>query len=545
MATDATADTTGNRLLLNLPLRARLAAAFVGIALFTLVVVSIATGIGARDSLVNLVGDSLYTRVEDEAQIIDQFIAGQVTSLRVLSFNQGIQSSVVLSNLQYPTNPASVRERLSQLDAEWRTAPDSATLVRSRVAEHAVARTLREYRALEPANTELIVADSAGGLVAASDRTSDYDQSDEEWWQVARRGDVFISQPIYDESSATLGLQLAVPILNPTDGAVIGVTRSTYNLAAIGEKVAAIRMGSTGGGVLVLNDTEILYGSEGSVAIDERSMPTLADASVERYTVGWFEGRERLLSITPIDETPQIGALGWRLVLYQDLAEALAPIEAGRNVGLLASLAAALLAVLLAVLVAERISSPLARLSAAAQAVARGDLSRRVGLTSGDEIGQLARSFDTMAAALEQRIAAEQGAQQERLRLQEEIIRVQRETLKELATPLIPLNDRVLLLPLVGSVNAERAEQIFQALLRGVAERRARRVVIDLTGIPAVDDEVAATLVRAAQGVRLLGAEVSLTGISAALARTLTELEVNLEQIHVYANLDRALAGQA
>lgn len=212
-----------------------------------------------------------------------------------------------------------------------------------------------------------------------------------------------------------------------------------------------------------------------------------------------------------------------------------------RTAQLLAALSSLAGAAVLATIVARRITAPLTRLADVARGLGEGDLSRRVGLGGEDEIGRLGRSFDAMADALEERVRAEHAANDERLRLQDEVIRVQRDTLRELATPLIPLNDDVLLLPLVGSVDRERAEQIFQALLQGVAERRARRVVIDLTGIPSLDAEVAATLLRAAQGVRLIGAEVALTGISASLALTLVALDLPLDAIAVSDSLESAL----
>lgn len=522
-------------------LRARLILAFVGVTLLTVLAVSIASAFVLRGSLQEVLGNRLATRVEEEAALIGQLIHQQMTSLQVLALNQSIQAGVGVSNLQYPSSAASTRARLADMDRQWTAATQDDIIVRSRVAESVVAINLRAYRDLAPDNVELVVADAFGGLVAATERTSDYDQSDEAWWQTARRGEVYLGQPAHDESTGVIGLIMAVPVYNPGDGSVVGVVRSTYRFDAIGAHILGTRVGETGGGTLALSHERWLSEGGQLTEIDPVSRQSLLDADAAGFVIGELAGRRRLLSLAPVESTPEVAGLGWEYVAYQDEDEALAPIATAQNAGILVSLVALIGVGTVAAILAGRISAPLSRLSAAARGLASGDLSRRVGLSGSDEIGQLASSFDSMAASLERQVASEQEAQAERLRLQEEVIRVQRETLKELATPLIPLNDRTLLLPLIGSIDRERADQIFQALLQGVARHRARRVIIDLTGTPQVDAQVAEILLRAAQGARLIGAEVSLTGISAALARTLVKLDMELDEIHVQANLESAL----
>jgi anti-anti-sigma regulatory factor/HAMP domain-containing protein len=522
-------------------LRTRLIFAFVGVTLLTVLAVSIASAFVLRGSLLTVVGNRLATRVEEESALIGQLVSQQVTSLQVLALNQSIQAGVGLSNLQYPSSEASTRARLADMDQQWAAATSDDIIIRSRVAESVVAINLRAYRDLAPDNVELIVADAFGGVVAATERTSDYDQSDEAWWQAARRGEIYLGQPALDESAGVVGLILAVPVHNPGDGSIMGVVRTTYRFEAIGAQVIGTQVGDTGGATLAMSHERWLDASGQISEIDAVSQQSLLAADAAGFVIGELAGRGRLLSVAPIVATPEVTALGWEYVVYQDEAEAMAPIAATQNAGIIVAIVALLGVGTVAAILAGRISAPLSRLSAAARGLAAGDLSRRVGLSGDDEIGQLASSFDTMAASLEQRAASEQEAQAASLRLQEEVIRVQRETLKELATPLIPLNSRTLLLPLIGSIDRERAEQIFQALLQGVARHRAKRVIIDLTGTPQVDAQVAEILLRAAQGARLLGAEVSLTGISAALARTLVGLDLQLDEIVVQANLESAL----
>jgi PAS domain S-box-containing protein len=119
----------------------------------------------------------------------------------------------------------------------------------------------------------------------------------------------------------------------------------------------------------------------------------------------------------------------------------------------------------------------------------------------------------------------------ERNRLQQEVIEAQQSLLAELSTPLIPLVEGVVVMPLIGAMNAERAAQMLEALLRGVTSSGARLAIVDVTGVQAVDTQVANMLMRAAQSVRLLGAEVVITGIRARVAQVMVQLGADLRDV--------------
>jgi rsbT co-antagonist protein RsbR len=118
--------------------------------------------------------------------------------------------------------------------------------------------------------------------------------------------------------------------------------------------------------------------------------------------------------------------------------------------------------------------------------------------------------------------------ERERSALQQQVIDSQRQALAELSTPLIPVARGVLVMPLIGTIDAARADRIIEVLLAGVAAQRARTVLLDITGVRELDGAVAGRLLRAARSVELLGAEAILTGIGPELARTLVDLGVDL-----------------
>jgi rsbT co-antagonist protein RsbR len=124
-----------------------------------------------------------------------------------------------------------------------------------------------------------------------------------------------------------------------------------------------------------------------------------------------------------------------------------------------------------------------------------------------------------------------QQAEEERAALQQQVIDAQRDALRELSTPLIPISEDVVIMPLIGTIDSGRAQMVMETLLEGVGQQRASLAILDITGVPMVDTQVAQALVAAAQAVKLLGAQVMLTGIKPQVAQTLVHLGVDLSGI--------------
>lgn len=128
-------------------------------------------------------------------------------------------------------------------------------------------------------------------------------------------------------------------------------------------------------------------------------------------------------------------------------------------------------------------------------------------------------------------LTEQQRAEAERTALQEQMIAAQQSAIRELSTPLLPLANQVIVLPLVGSIDSARAQAIMETLLEGVARHQAAIAIIDITGVRIVDSQVAQALVSTAQAVKLLGAQVVITGVQPAIAQTLVHLGADLRGI--------------
>lgn len=119
----------------------------------------------------------------------------------------------------------------------------------------------------------------------------------------------------------------------------------------------------------------------------------------------------------------------------------------------------------------------------------------------------------------------------------ERIIRQQQEAIRELSTPVLQVRERLLILPIIGVLDSQRARQVTEQLLRGIRTNRAKVVVIDITGVPTIDQTVANNLVQTVEASRLMGASVIITGLSSEIAQTLVTIGVDLSKVNAVGDL--------
>jgi rsbT co-antagonist protein RsbR len=119
----------------------------------------------------------------------------------------------------------------------------------------------------------------------------------------------------------------------------------------------------------------------------------------------------------------------------------------------------------------------------------------------------------------------------------ERVIRQQQEAIRELSTPVLQVRERLLILPIIGVIDPHRARQLTEQLLRGIRTNRAKVVVIDITGVAAMDATVANHLVQTVEASRLLGATVIVTGLSPEIAQTLVTIGVELGKMNTVGDL--------
>jgi len=121
----------------------------------------------------------------------------------------------------------------------------------------------------------------------------------------------------------------------------------------------------------------------------------------------------------------------------------------------------------------------------------------------------------------------------------EHIVSLQRVALQELSAPLIPVMDKITIMPLVGTIDTERAKSIMENILEGVMAHKAEVVLVDITGVPVVDTMVAHHIIQAAEAVRLIGARCILVGIRPEIAQTIVSLGIDLSEFITKSSLQK------
>jgi rsbT co-antagonist protein RsbR len=123
----------------------------------------------------------------------------------------------------------------------------------------------------------------------------------------------------------------------------------------------------------------------------------------------------------------------------------------------------------------------------------------------------------------------------------ERVIREQQESIRELSTPVLQVRERLLILPIIGVLDSQRARQLTEQLLGAIQINRAKVVVIDITGVATIDVAVANHLVRTVEAARLMGASAIISGLSSKIAQTIVDLGVDLSMMRSVGDLQGGL----
>ncbi|HRI66968.1 MAG TPA: response regulator [Polyangium sp.] len=158
------------------------------------------------------------------------------------------------------------------------------------------------------------------------------------------------------------------------------------------------------------------------------------------------------------------------------------------------------------------------------------------------EAAKREQALDELRLRLADELAERERTEEQRAALQEQIIAFQKAAIAELSTPLIPISAHVVVIPMIGMMNEERAEQLLDSALRGVQARGASVVIIDVTGLKSIDGSVIDSFVRTANALQLLGARAIITGIRADFAQAIIESGADLTRIATRSTLESAIA---
>ncbi|MCU0651884.1 MAG: PAS domain S-box protein [Candidatus Omnitrophica bacterium] len=351
------------------------------------------------------------------ASSIDGTFNREVNKLTVHLTNTSLQEAVILGNARYKNTPEkNIQKYLLDMDKRWIPAVEDDPLIKDYLNSYMSIR-LKKLVDTDDILKEMFITDKFGGLVATSGKTSDFYQADEKWWQRAfagGKGKVFIGDIEFDESTNMLGVTFAMPILD-YDKQVIGVCKAIAEIKHFFKVLEDFRVGQTGDALLV-NETGYIIAHSNTEPLTVKLFNSEDFQKLLNNGRGWFitkhvliPGHEGFQFVTFADITyPSLldEGIKWRVVVRQNLQEVFAPLNTLilRLVVILFMLLAMLLPV--GFIFGGIFIRPIRKLREGVEVIGKGNLDYKVDIRTGDEIEQLAYSFNQMAEDLKQSTAS-------------------------------------------------------------------------------------------------------------------------------------------
>jgi HAMP domain-containing protein len=399
-------------------LRNKLLTAFIGVTLLATGALSVFVFVTTSNNLRGNLERELAAVAENHAIQVGELLKTEINNLTILSLNEILQQAVKDQNQAYTGDAAAIQAEINARDAQWLAADaaksNSDPLVHERLTNSA-ALDLIEYQTAFPDNVEVFITDLHGGLVGTTNRTSDYNQADEAWWQAAYnngKGAIYISNPEFDESSGKLGILFALPVHDRDSHKIIGILRTTYIMTQLAT-ILAQNVGETSAADIFISAQTGSYIHEGLLEpINPQVFEQLQTLAGQGMAEINYEGDLSVVSQARVKSQGvnlAIDNLGWVVVFHESRAEAFAPVNAQIQGIIIVVVIVIFLAILAAIFIAQVLVRPLTQLTNTAQEIAAGNINSQAQVTSKDEIGTLANAFNSMTSQLRNLIGGLEG----------------------------------------------------------------------------------------------------------------------------------------
>ncbi len=406
-------------------LRGKLISTMLVVTTASIAVVAIGVNVFTRNALTTEGGKQLEAFSRAQGLLIGELLAREVTSMQALTLDDTLVAALEAQNGSYSSSD---EERLAEIlakDSTWANASQNHPYVTA-VLNNQVADKMREFSAIFPENSNLLLIDRYGALVAATSATEQYYMAEEPWWEVAYNasfGKTFISDPVMNERSGIGVLQIALPIFSAQSSGpsrLIGILYSNYSLKALEDLMVSSQVGETQSITVHLPGFQLALDDEDNLQIYAEELISediLAEAQQAEAGYAFVEINDvlHLLSVEPVNtlnHQPIVDDLSWRVSVRQAETEALASVFQQQRLNTLLGVFMVLAAGAVAAFTGNRLTEPILRLTHVAEEVSAGNLDAQAEIATQDEIGTLATAFNSMTVqvresirTLEQRVA--------------------------------------------------------------------------------------------------------------------------------------------
>lgn len=263
------------------------------------------------------------------------------------------------------------QDKVLEVDKEWQSNRNLPPALIG-LLQNEASRFLADLAARDSIYREVLVTDQQGRLIAASNRTSDYYQADEEWWQEAfddgAHGRIFVSGALYDDSARAKAIHIAAPIINADENRVVGVIKVVADIRELAAIVESMRMGETGSAALVREDGSLVLSRQGDesrfFATDQlrEHIGNRQQGAESLYQLHFSarasDGGARLVGVAPSQLSASYPSLNWVGVVSRAESELFDPLQAQASWLLLALALSALVVLVLAVAFSAQLAAP-------------------------------------------------------------------------------------------------------------------------------------------------------------------------------------------
>jgi hypothetical protein len=293
----------------------------------------------ARSEVNRMIGGNLAELAATTARYLDSYVLMKVTNVSRLAVTPTLLDEVIAANRRHSGDGEAIRERLLEIDEDWRRS-GGLTHLAVEIVGRKSSEYLRKAAAFSPAYREILLTDERGALIASTNLTTDYYQADESWWQKAYGdgldGAIHVSNVRYDFSAKVHGLDVAVPIRiqEGENEWVAGVLKALIDVRDVFAVVGSVTVGESGHALLLNAPDKTVINSPDPAEVMKNEHPGfvhLLEALGEGRRYFACQHKDGSMWLTGFSRMPEPGPspeIVWYVVVEQLLEEAQAPAQA-------------------------------------------------------------------------------------------------------------------------------------------------------------------------------------------------------------------------
>jgi PAS domain S-box-containing protein len=378
----------------------------------TLTVIAIGIGLGyyAATNLMRKSAEEAFKESSTQlAETMSKIVSEEIEDIKIYSDRSLWEDDLVEANEKYKTiNPEDIKRAFLEKDKIWKENSSESPLVK-KTQESRSGEKLKSIARNDNAVEEIFITDKKGGLVAASNKTSDFYQADERWWQEAYsegEGKIFVEDLEYDESAGTLGMSISVPIYGE-EKEVIGVCKAIVNVDRFLTMLKKFKRGETGSATLIGKDGYIVYHHDMepyTIKIHDEKFLKLSDGIKKSDDIKeeLFGAKKNIIIVGAEVRNPFLlkEGISWKIFVGQSEKDVFAAVNRLIIQGILLTPILIIVMVILALVFSKKLVAPIQKLRDATERIGKGDFSKIIEIKTGDEIEQFSDAFNKMVSEI-------------------------------------------------------------------------------------------------------------------------------------------------